>query len=466
VVNEQVKEASAGYQISSHSREGGNPVEAGVPLGYKKKEVGTYPEDWNKYNIGRDAKLKARIGWQALTTKEYKNTGKYFLVTGTDFNAGSVDWDSCCYVSKWRYKQDHNIQLKENDVLVTKDGTIGKVGLVKDLPLPATLNSGVFVVRSRLESFESEYLFYILTSDIFDSFIKGITAGSTITHLYQKDFVHFNFYGPIKSEQTTIANALSDVDALIISLEKLITKKLSLKTATMQQLLTGKKRLPPFDKTKSGKVKSKYGLIPEDWSIRPLKTISTMYGRIGWQGLKQEEFTFNDRQPFLITGMNFKDGKIRWNEVYHIAEDRYELDRNIQLREGDILMTKDGTIGKLLFVDEIPAPHEASLNSHLLVFRPVLNSYDPKYLYYVMKAEMFSDHIDLHKSGSTFFGITQEAVGKFDCLLPGKKEQEAVSQVLSDMDDDIEALEQRFNKIQQLKQGMMQELLTGKIRLL
>lgn len=168
----------------------------GTPKGYKPSELGDIPDDWEEISIGQDAVLKARIGWQALTTKEYQVSGDIYLVTGIDFDAGAVMWDKCCYVSEWRYKQDTNIQLRENDVLITKDGTVGKVGYVSALEKPATLNSGVFVIRPKNNSFVPRYLFYVLTSRLFNDFMNQITAGSTITHLYQKDFVNFEFSAP------------------------------------------------------------------------------------------------------------------------------------------------------------------------------------------------------------------------------------------------------------------------------
>ncbi len=217
--------------------------EDGTPKGYKKTEIGEIPEDWQSLSLGSDAVLKARIGWQALTTKEYQTSGDFFLVTGTDFDAGLVKWERCFHVSEWRYRQDTNIQLKEGDVLVTKDGTIGKVGYVPKLTKPATLNSGVFVIRPKRESFEPRFLFYILTSRLFDDFITRITAGSTITHLYQKDFVNFEFFAPEKSEQIAIASILSEMDSDIQALEQRLSKTRQIKQGMMQELLTGKTRL-------------------------------------------------------------------------------------------------------------------------------------------------------------------------------------------------------------------------------
>ena len=189
---------------------------------YKQAEVGVIPMYWDVKNLLDNFTLKARIGWQGLTTEEYLSTGDYGLVTGTDFRDGYIDWDNCVYVEKIRYVQDKNIQLKVNDVLVTKDGTIGKVAFVNKLPNPTTLNSGIFVVRPKNPNIDERFFYYILMSSYFDIFLSKITAGSTITHLYQKDFSTFNFILPPRFEQNAIAQVLSDTYSYINSLEKLI----------------------------------------------------------------------------------------------------------------------------------------------------------------------------------------------------------------------------------------------------
>ncbi len=187
--------------------------------------------------------LKARIGWQGLTTAEYLPTGEYYLVTGTDFVAGRVNWASCCFVDASRYVQDKNIQLKARDILLTKDGTIGKVGFVDSLPGPATLNSGVFVIRPKGDAYDPLFFYYILTSRVFGDFLAQLQAGSTISHLYQKDFVNFSFRAPRVPEQTAIAAVLSDMDAELTALEQRVAKTHALKQGMMQELLTGRTRL-------------------------------------------------------------------------------------------------------------------------------------------------------------------------------------------------------------------------------
>jgi type I restriction enzyme S subunit len=212
--------------------------------------------------------------------------------------------------------------------------------------------------------------------------------------------------------------------------------------------------------TKTKYKKTEFGLIPEEWQIVKFKDCSFMKGRIGWQGLNEREFTNNPDEPYLITGMNFKNGAIRWNEVYHVSEERYQLAKEIQLTKGDVLMTKDGTIGKLLFVDDIPFPYKATLNSHLLVFRPLKKYYYPKYIYYNLSSPYFLNHIELTKSGTTFFGVSQESVGKYNLLLPPIEEQIKIATALSDVDELINNLEKLIAKKKAIKQGAMQQLLT------
>ena len=200
--------------------------------------------EWEPLNMTKTSTLKARIGWQGLTTAEYLPTGNYYLVTGTDFAHGRVQWSTCCFVSGERYAQDRHIQLIPRDILLTKDGTIGKVGFVDSLPGPATLNSGVFVIRPKAGAYDPQFFYYVLTSHIFDDFLRRLKAGSTISHLYQKDFVSFSFLAPAKvPEQTAIAAVLSDMDAELAALEARRDKTRDLKQAMMQELLTGKTRL-------------------------------------------------------------------------------------------------------------------------------------------------------------------------------------------------------------------------------
>jgi type I restriction enzyme, S subunit len=212
-------------------------------IGFRSTEIGEIPKDWKVENILDNSTLKARIGWQGLTTAEYLDNGSYYLVTGTDFKKGKVAWDNCVFVDRKRYAQDTYIQLRLGDVLVTKDGTIGKIAYIDMLPCPATLNSGVFVIRPKGRAYYPLFLYYVLTSSYFTRFLNKLAAGSTINHLYQKDFASFNFIVPEYSEQEKIAAALFEIDQEVGALERKRDKCKLLKSGLMQQLLTGRIRL-------------------------------------------------------------------------------------------------------------------------------------------------------------------------------------------------------------------------------
>ena len=209
-----------------------------------KKRLDGFDGEWVKINLSKNSKLKARIGWQGLTTAEYLDEGYSYLITGTDFKDGQIDWTGCHYVDYNRYEQDPNIQVSNGDLLLTKDGTIGKVAYVADLTRPATLNSGVFLVKPITDAYIAHFMFYVLESSVFKDFLQQLSAGSTINHLYQKDLVKFDLYvPPTKEEQEAIAGILFDMDSDIHRLEKKLSKYQKIKQGMMEELLTGKVRL-------------------------------------------------------------------------------------------------------------------------------------------------------------------------------------------------------------------------------
>ncbi|UXM91012.1 restriction endonuclease subunit S [Paenarthrobacter sp. JL.01a] len=213
-----------------------------------KTRLEGFSGEWLSLHVASKSTLRARIGWQGLTTSEYKTTGHFRLVGGTEFFDGSVDWGRTPFVDQWRYEQDAGIQVREGDVLLTKDGTIGKTAYVDHLPGPATLNSGVFVIRPTRNAYDSRFLYYVLRSRAFEEFLSRLTAGSTISHLYQRDLVGLVINAPATlEEQAAIASALGDADSEIRALRLQLSKTKSLKRGMTQELLSGRTRLANQD---------------------------------------------------------------------------------------------------------------------------------------------------------------------------------------------------------------------------
>lgn len=184
--------------------------------------------------LGDCCEVHARIGWQALTKDEHMKTGEYMLVTGTDFIDGEINYSTCVYVAKERYEMDKHIILKNDDVLITKDGTIGKVAIVHNLPKPATLNAGVFVVRPD-ERFNKEYIANVFKGPLFSDYVEASKTGATIKHLNQKHLVEFMIPVPSLAEQGAFAKFTQQTDKSKLEVQKSLEKLELLKKALMQK---------------------------------------------------------------------------------------------------------------------------------------------------------------------------------------------------------------------------------------
>ena len=209
--------------------------------------IGQIPKHWEVTKIKYECFLKGRIGWQGLTTAEYIEEGAY-LVTGVDFLNGNIDWQNCVRVSEWRFNQAPEIQIKNNDLLITKDGTVGKIALTKDTPKQATLNSGVMLIRPKNKNYYEKFLFYILSSDQFWLWFSYINSGNTtIIHLYQNSFDNFSFTLPPLNEQKKIAEFLDKkcekIDRLNENYTKQITALKEYKKSLIYECVTGKKEI-------------------------------------------------------------------------------------------------------------------------------------------------------------------------------------------------------------------------------
>ena len=180
----------------------------------KSRFIEMFGDFENSTPIGDVCTIKARIGWQGLSKKEYLSSGEYRLVTGVDFNNGRINFENCYYVNKERYEQDDNIKIKMGDVLVTKDGTIGKVAIVDKLDIPATLNSGVFVLRNKDSTLNNIFLVYSLLSEDFKRFIENIKIGATVPHLNQSSFVKYKIKLPPLYLQEEFSQFVEKTDKL------------------------------------------------------------------------------------------------------------------------------------------------------------------------------------------------------------------------------------------------------------
>ncbi|SEQ43146.1 restriction endonuclease subunit S [Butyrivibrio sp. TB] len=276
-----------------------------------------------KTTIAEACTLHARIGWQGLTKKEYLDEGDYYLVTGVDFDNGHIAFDSCHYVTKDRYDQDQHIQLHMDDILVTKDGTIGKVAIIDEpIDKPATLNSGVFVVRPKDKAtLLPKYLMYVLQSNNFNSFIERIKVGCTIAHLNQEKFYQFEFPLPPVDDQEKIIKVFDTMFSVLYARKLEIQKLDELIKARFVELFGN-----PFDN--------------EKWDICELKDISE--SMIDGSNVDPKYYDSEGDVLFLRI-QNVWRNEFRLDDSVYISR---EINNNnyydTSLKTGDLLITKIG----------------------------------------------------------------------------------------------------------------------------
>jgi type I restriction enzyme S subunit len=203
------------------------------------------------------------------------------------------------------------------------------------------------------------------------------------------------------------------------------------------------------------------GQVPEHWQPKKLGAISSLKGRLGWQGLKADEY--RDEGPYVVSSAHFDNHRVQWAECPRVSRERYDTDDNIQLAVDDLLLMKDGAaMGKLAFVESLPGL--ACLNSHLLLFRPVkidgVPTYSPRFAFYFMQTSYFQEHIKVHGTGATFLGVSQATIGRYQVILPSLPEQTAIASFLDHETAKIDALVAEQERLVELLKEKRQSLIS------
>ncbi len=415
--------------------------------GYKRTDVGIVPEDWDVKAL--DDLVSFNNG--KAHESEIKDFGQFVVVNSKFISSeGEVKkYSNQCFCPT----------TKENILMVMSDVPYGKA-IAKCYFVE---EDGKYTVNQRICSLKAfganpKYLFYQLNRNpYFLRFDDGVKQ----TNLRKREVLSCPLPIPkMEKEQRAISTALSDVDALIAALDKLIAKKRAIKTATMQQLLTGKKRLPAF-KNKDGFKQSEIGMIPNDWNVEPLPNVAWFQEE---PGLRNWQFKKNGMKVINVT--NLEDGRINLNRTdRHISLDEFKKTySHFEIQACDIVMASSGnSYCKTSVVSESDLP--LMMNTSVIRFKPI-NNYEYDFLLAYLFSTFFKEQIDLLITGGAQPNFGPYHLRKVFLPVPKPEEQRAIAIILSKMDAEITALESRRNKTQAIKQGMMQELLTGRTRLI
>ncbi len=423
--------------------------------GYKQTEVGVIPKDWN---IEPLENFTSYISY-GFTNPMPTTLGGPYMITARDIINGKIQYETARKTDLKAFEKllTQKSRPKEKDILLTKDGTLGRVAIAGKKTI--CINQSVAILRPN-SRINPSFFKHLLESNYYQNKMLEDAGGSTIKHIYITIVNKMSLGVPNNlEEQTAIATALSDVDNLIQSLEKLIAKKEAIKTGTMQQLLTGKTRLPEFATHEDGSTKglkqTELGRIPEDWYICSLSDICDV--RDGTHASPK----YKDNGVPLVTSKNIVNDVLDVSNISFIsAEDAYEINKRSKVDYGDIIMSMIGTIGSAVLVDEEPK----FCIKNVALFKPRINI--GKYLIQLIHSSIFQKYLDDGIDGGIQKFVSLGTLRSLNIAIPRDiEEQIAIATILSDLDAEVQALKQRLKKTKDIKQGMMQQLLTGKVRL-
>lgn len=407
--------------------------------GYKRTEVGVIPEEWVCAKL---SEFFSFISYGFTNPMPTVHDG-VFMITAADINDGRLQLETARKTSETAYRTLLTAKSKprQNDVLLTKDGTLGRLALVGNETI--CINQSVAVIRPN-ERVEPQFLKLLLESPPYQKRMVEDAGGSTIKHIYITIVDRMPLGLPLdRAEQRVIATALSDVDGLLGGLDQLIAKKRDLKQAAMQQLLTGQTRLPGF-----------HG----EWEVKRLDALADIRSG-GTPSTGEPRFWDGDIPwctPTDITALNRH--KYLGETARMITQLGLKASSAEMIPAHSVVMTSRATIGECA-INAVPV----STNQGFKNLIPFATT-DVDFLYYLLGTQK-QGFISLC-GGSTFLEIGKTQLAAYKVRLPDTKaEQTAIAAVLSDMDAELAALEQRRDKTRALKQAMMQELLTGRIRL-
>ncbi|HOY67339.1 MAG TPA: restriction endonuclease subunit S [Candidatus Ozemobacteraceae bacterium] len=420
-----------------------------IPKGYKQSEVGVIPEEWEVKRLGELASLKNGYAFKSDT---YTPLGNFKVITIANVQDGYMTTNECNSIACVPKDLQNHQRLQISDILISMTGNVGRVCRVTENFCLLNQRVGKLIPTT----VDGSTLFMLLRQPSFIKAMTGVAKGGAQPNLSVSDISNHLFCIPkTKSEQSAIAEALSDADALIESLEQLIAKKRRIKQGAMQELLTGKKRLSGFS---------------EKWDIQ---TFGDLFSFSGGYSASRDQLSSNGycylhygdihgaSKPFVDTATDYQ-------EIPKLDIPLNRVSRDSLLDDGDVVFvdaSEDdaGTSKHIVVVNKNKVPFISGL--HTIIAKSKTNELAHEYRRYCFQAASIQKQFLHYAAGTKVTGISKKNIVKILLKFPELNEQIAIAEVLSDIDVEIAALETKFAKARQIKQGMMQELLTGRIRL-
>ncbi len=365
---------------------------------------------WEQRKLSEVATMHARIGWQNLRTSEFLDSGDYLLITGTDFEDGRINYSTCHYVERERYEQDKHIQLENGSILITKDGTLGKVAYVQDLSMPATLNAGIFnVVIKDEKKVDGRYLFQYLKAPFLMDYVDQKATGGTIKHLNQNILVDFPVTMPSADEQALIGRYFQNLDNLI-----------TLHQREGVYLCKG--------------VRRKVLGLSEDYKTQTWeqRKLSDIYQTIGNAFVGTATPYYVEDGHFYLESNNVKDGQINHNSEIFINDEFYERQKDRWLHFGDMVMVQSGHVGHAAV---IPEELDNTAAHALIMFKNPKMKIEPYFLNFQYQTLKTKKKIEDITTGNTVKHILASDMQKFVVDTTVFEEQSVIASFFQNLDN-------------------------------
>lgn len=361
--------------------------------------------------------MHARIGWQNLRTSEFLDSGNYMLITGTDFEDGAINFDTCHYVERERYEQDKHIQIKNGSILITKDGTLGKVAYVQGLSMPATLNAGVFNVEIKDETkVDNKYLFQYLKAPYLMDYVDKKATGGTIKHLNQNILVDFPVVMPLKQEQRLIGAYFNQLDNLITLHQRKYDKLVNVKKSMLEKM---------FPRDGKNVPEIRFSGFTEAWEQRKLGELVDVCSGRDYKHLSEGTIPVYGTGGYMLSV----------NDALSYDRDAIGIGRKGTIDRPYILKAPFWTVDTLFYA--IPR-EKVDLNFAFDIFQ----------------------NIDWKKKDESTGvpSLSKTAINDIDVLAPKHDEQQTIGQFFAALDDHITLHQREVEKLQNIKKSCLEKM--------
>ena len=427
--------------------------------------IGEIPSHWTPIAMSFYFYMKGRIGWQGLKADEFTDKGPY-LVTGTDFENGRVVWERCYHISEERYNEAPEIHVQEGDLLITKDGTVGKLALIENKPEKVSLNSHLLILRPTSPLIDNHFVYWALQAENFEYYTGLTQNGSIMASLSQDKIGDYKFALPSLPEQRAIASYLDykvgQIDAAIKEKELLLDDLKAYRSAIISEAVT--KGLDRNVEMKNSGVEW-IGEIPRHWQLTKLKSKAKVNGRIGFRGYSTADLVSAGEGAYTIGGKHITNCVLDLSEPDFISWDKYYESPEIMVNKGDILMAQRGSLGKAALVrDEIG---KATINPSLVLLNKI--KMNNVFLYYFLVSNSCLAYIDLLNTATAVPMISQNQIENIFITIPPDKEQAEIVYYLDRKTKDIDSssvlVNEELAELKSYKSSLITEAVTGKVDL-